>query len=196
MITQIVNGLERRVTFRPAFHKVHEDPKKNFGVHGMEIWFYLIGEHGAVHFGLSTFMMLKETKDWWKATGREGGLTSDHFNPMGIDVGYHAKEAQWKGQEVVWHKSMKRIDESIPYLHELPPDSTGEDRDRSLLNIEWVKDTPEPPICDLLGVPCFSDGSALRADDWKEIFLKEGDEKIWEMLEEEYKERFTVKQSE
>lgn len=40
------------------------------------------------------------------------------------------------------------------------------------------------------GKPCYGDGSALRAGEWMKIFLSEGSDKIWEMLEVEYKERF------
>lgn len=45
--------------------------------------------------------------------------------------------------------------------------------------------------CDWLdGKPCYGDGSALRAEEWFNIFLREGGDKIWEMLEEDYRERF------
>lgn len=44
--------------------------------------------------------------------------------------------------------------------------------------------------CDVIFGPCYSDGSALRADEWHKIFVEEGDEKIWSMLEEFWKEMF------
>ena len=37
---------------------------------------------------------------------------------------------------------------------------------------------------------CYYDGSGLRAEKWYKIFLEEGIDKIWEMLEIEYVERF------
>jgi len=43
--------------------------------------------------------------------------------------------------------------------------------------------------CDLLDT-CYYDGSSRRAQEWFEIFLKEGYEVIWKMLEEEYESRF------
>lgn len=55
---------------------------------------------------------------------------------------------------------------------------------------EYQKEYGGRENCDWLGGPCFSDGSALRADEWLDIFLREGSDKIWEMLELEYKERF------
>lgn len=40
------------------------------------------------------------------------------------------------------------------------------------------------------GANCYFDGSGLRAEKWFDIFLREGSDKIWEMLEEDYKSRF------
>jgi len=45
--------------------------------------------------------------------------------------------------------------------------------------------------CHLLkGGKCYYDGSGLKAEKWVDIWLKEGNDKIWEMLEEEWKEVF------
>lgn len=178
MITQEKNGFTRRIDFRPGYHKVHEDPKKDFGVHGMEIWFYLIGKKGAVHFGISTGMMLKETKEWWKATGRDGSSLT--LFPMGIDVGYHSPTPQFEGQEVVWPK--KRI-EKIPYPG---LNAKREEIDEYYKGMSWEKIGDKPPVCEYLGVPCYSDGSALRAEKYENIFLEKGDEEIWKLLEEDY----------
>lgn len=47
--------------------------------------------------------------------------------------------------------------------------------------------------CDLLpDSKCYYDGSGLRAEEWYKIFIEEGDEKIWELLEEYYRDRFSV----
>ena len=42
------------------------------------------------------------------------------------------------------------------------------------------------------GKPCYGDGSAMRAEEWMNIFLEKGDEEIWKMLEQDYKERFST----
>ena len=34
---------------------------------------------------------------------------------------------------------------------------------------------------------CWGDGSALRAEEWMDVLVRQGSDKIWEMLEEEYK---------
>jgi hypothetical protein len=40
------------------------------------------------------------------------------------------------------------------------------------------------------GNPCYYDGSGLRAEEWYDILVEYGSDKIWEMLEEEYYSRF------
>ena len=47
--------------------------------------------------------------------------------------------------------------------------------------------------CDWINKPCYCDGSALRADEWMNILVRKGSKKIWEMLEEDYKDRFIKK---
>lgn len=42
------------------------------------------------------------------------------------------------------------------------------------------------------GKPCYSDGSALRADEWAKQFLEGGTEWLWPALEREYAERFST----
>lgn len=43
--------------------------------------------------------------------------------------------------------------------------------------------------CDLLPEgKCYYDGSGLRANEWFEIFMEKGDEAIWKLLEEKYKD--------
>lgn len=45
--------------------------------------------------------------------------------------------------------------------------------------------------CDWLdNKPCYGDGSALRAEEWMDIFVRKGSDEIWKMLEEDYKELF------
>jgi len=44
--------------------------------------------------------------------------------------------------------------------------------------------------CCYIGTKCYYDGSALHADENKEILIREGSEGIWKFLEKEYYERF------
>lgn len=179
MISQTVNGLERRITFRPGFHKVNADPKKDYGVHSMEIWFYVIGPKGAVHFGLYSGMHLQKTWDWWKATGR---MQHAYKLDMGVDVGYHSPVPRYEGQNPVQPSRMK-IKEGF--------DITNPKNVQDILdNVSFEKVGDRPPVCELLGVPCYSDGSAMRAEPWHETLIEKGDDAIWEMLEGEYKATF------
>ncbi len=44
--------------------------------------------------------------------------------------------------------------------------------------------------CEVTGVACYYDGSGLRAREWYKVWLSEGNDRIWELLEEAYRERF------
>lgn len=148
---------ERITKFNPAWDKRSTDPKKDYGIHGVQCYMVLKGEEGAVHFIFSTGMLLTSTMEEYIREGRAKYETFEwgvHYlnKPMGYDVGYHSYKPCYEGQDV----------------------SKGE--------------------CEWLGKkPCYCDGSALRGGDWFEIFLKEGSDKIWEMLEEEYNDRFIIK---
>lgn len=188
MITQTVNGLERIVRFRPAWHKVHKDPKKDYGVHGVELHMVLKGPEGAVHFLVSTGMMLKETYEWWDSRG--GTQLPPRLMSMGIDVGYHSPKPTFEGHEVYWPTEMRKKDPNMP---DPGVNATQEERLAYISNVEFVKIGDAPPKCEYIDGPCYPDGSALRAEDWFEVFKKEGDDKIWAMMEGEYKALFGSK---
>lgn len=44
--------------------------------------------------------------------------------------------------------------------------------------------------CEILGGPCYYDGSSLNADRVFEVLLREGGDKVWEQLEDYYEETF------
>lgn len=88
---------EHRVEVSPGHCLLHKDPNKNFGVAACRIWFYCIGPKGAVQFQIGT--------DWYPEAAR---LHLRQFparpiwetrQPEGWDVGYHAREPQYEGQE-------------------------------------------------------------------------------------------------
>jgi hypothetical protein len=139
--------MERIIKFIPAFHKIHEDPDKNYGVGSVRCIMTLKGEKGATSFVFGIGIYLPQTYEYWESRGlhKDCNKYPDH---MGYDVSYHALSSQWEGQ-------------------------TSRD------NCEFLD-----------GKPCYGDGSALRADEWMKIFVEQGDEPIWKMLEEDYKERF------
>lgn len=84
---------DRIVTMTPAFHRVHSDPKKNYGVHGVELRMVLRGPLGATQFLLFTQWMLPETYDWWASKGLQPDC-----KPTPADRGYHWATPQYEGQ--------------------------------------------------------------------------------------------------
>lgn len=93
------DGLERAVVFGPGYNSAQTgNPHADFGVHGMEIIWYLRGPLGVAQFMLYT--------DWIPGTLRPGhglppaGMSFPRIDyPMGADLGYHAPVPQWEGQE-------------------------------------------------------------------------------------------------
>lgn len=92
-----VTEFARRIDFSPAWHRVHEDPRKDYGVHGAGIQFYLTGPEGTVQFKVSTGWMLPETYEWWESTGRGRHRRLDDY-PMATDLGYHSPTPRYEGQ--------------------------------------------------------------------------------------------------
>lgn len=93
------DGLEESVQFTPGYNCADRS-MQGHGVHGMEIAWYLRGPAGAAQFKLFT--------DWIPGTRSRGhGLSRLGRNdtwmlyPMGVDVGYHARRAQYEDQEPI-----------------------------------------------------------------------------------------------
>ena len=156
--------MERITLFRPAYDKRTDDPKTNYGIHCVQCFMVLKGEKGAVHFTFSTGMFLKHVHQELCAPGKPTELL---LRPMGYDVGYHSLTPQYPNQELSWPTKMKK---------------TGE----GPLDVTFEKVGDKAPDCEWLGQPCYCDGSAMRAEEWMEVLLTQGSDKIWEMLEAEY----------
>lgn len=65
--------MEKIIKFAPAYDKRHSDPKKNYGVHGVELKFILKGEEGAVQFVIFTNWMLPNVQK------EQDAKLSDHY---------------------------------------------------------------------------------------------------------------------
>lgn len=89
--------LERITNVRGAFDKRNPDPKKNYGIHSMELHFILKGPKGAVQFLVYTGMHLPHVEaELW---GKRGEWNP--FHPMGADIGYHSPHPVYEGQTAV-----------------------------------------------------------------------------------------------
>jgi hypothetical protein len=102
-------GLRRIVTFEPAFDRRHEDPKKNYGIHGVTLRMVVAGEEGATQFVVYTNWMLPHVADEMATkpcrldyNGKCGCATLS--KPMAADLGYHRKTPSYPGQTPMGEK--------------------------------------------------------------------------------------------
>lgn len=95
--TPVAGEFERRVTFAAAWDKRSDDPKKNYGVHGVEVRFVLKGPRGAMQFMFYTNWMLPQNRSAFSVVEK---YPFEYWQaPMPADLGYHAYEPQYEGQE-------------------------------------------------------------------------------------------------
>ena len=87
--------MEKIINVRLPFDRRHEDDSKNYGIHGLDIWFILKGERGAVQFAVTfpVFLPHVAAELKWKDKPYLDGQKI-----RGFDVGYHAKAPQYEGQ--------------------------------------------------------------------------------------------------
>lgn len=91
------NKLERIVKFEPAFDKRSDDPKKNYGIHGVNLRMILKGEEGAVSFTLYTNWQLPHVTE---EQDKRFNPKFPHLlcHPMPVDIGYHSPKPFYKDQ--------------------------------------------------------------------------------------------------
>ncbi len=82
----------REIRFSKAFDKRNTDPKKNFGIHGMNFRFLLKGPEGIVQFLFYSGIMLPAVAD--ELAEKAMGFRTW----MGADLGYHSPKPVWEGQ--------------------------------------------------------------------------------------------------
>jgi len=92
---EISPKLKKSVDVRLPFDRRHADTKQNYGVHGLDIWFLLKGDKGAVQFActFNCYLPSVDFSSWSKMSRHEVGRMN------GMDVGYHALEPQFEGHE-------------------------------------------------------------------------------------------------
>lgn len=94
-----IKECERRIEFEPAYDKRSDDPKKNYGIHGVTLRMILFHPiKGSIQFVLYTNWHLphvtNEMKDLY------GQINGDYHwreRPLPVDVGYHALTPQYEG---------------------------------------------------------------------------------------------------
>lgn len=88
-----MSALERITNTRLPFDRRHPDPSKNYGIHGLDIWFILKGPKGAVQYAV-TFPVYLPSVD----TSSFGSWSREI---RGFDVGYHSPVPRYEGQSAM-----------------------------------------------------------------------------------------------
>lgn len=89
---------DRAVRFYPAFDKRNDDPAKNYGIHCVDVGFFLKGPLGVVQFTLFSGWHLPHVAD--ELERKSPTLRY----PMATDLGYHSPTPRYEGQTVMRDK--------------------------------------------------------------------------------------------
>lgn len=84
--------LKKSIEFNPAYDRRDPNPSKNYGIHGVDMRWYLKGESGVVQFVVYTGWHLPHVREELR------NVPTQHHT-MGADVGYHSKTPMYEGQE-------------------------------------------------------------------------------------------------
>ena len=183
--------MERLTILHPAYNKRNPDPKKDYGVHGVELRMVLKGPKGAVQFVLFTNWMLPEVQqdlDLGTLMLASDGFTLPNYlseTPSGIR---EVDEGLESAKRMIGMSQPKGLDllHLQCFYHPQPADLGYHSP------VPMYKDqTPTSDSCEYLdGKPCYYDGSGLNAKPVYDILLKEGSEGVWKYLEDYYKRIF------
>lgn len=86
--------MKREIVFRPAYDKRHPNPNKNYGIHGVDMQWYVSGELGVVQFVVYTNWYLPHVR----AEGEQKRWDAGAWQPMAADLGYHSPKPMYEGQ--------------------------------------------------------------------------------------------------
>lgn len=174
-----VGKFTRQLEILPAFDRRSTNPKKNYGIHGVEMRWYLIGKKGVVQFVLFTNWQLDhveaETFGDWKSPKQENHHRA-LCKPMAADIGYHSPVPMFDGHNVVW-----------------PTRIIKDPKKKGLLGYKFPKIGKKPPICQFFGKPCYYDGSSSYAEVPFEALKSGGEEALWKFMEGYYADTFNTK---
>ncbi len=89
----------REICFFPAWDKRSDDPKKNYGIHGVELRFHLVGPDLAVQFVLYTNWQLPHVREELDAKTTNPCYPHLLCHPMAADLGYHSRTPRYDDQK-------------------------------------------------------------------------------------------------
>jgi hypothetical protein len=97
-----VSKLKREIRFTPAFDKRDDDPKKNYGIHGVEMQWFVTGPLGTIQFIVYTNWQLPHIyKEWDVKPAVDSKFPHLLCRPMPSDLGYHSPKQMYDGQDVM-----------------------------------------------------------------------------------------------
>ena len=91
---------KREIRFRPAFDKRSAEPGKNYGVHGVEMKWFLRGPLGTIQFVVSTNWMLPHVEKEMDAR-LDPGFPHLLCHPQPTDIGYHSPKPMYTDQSLM-----------------------------------------------------------------------------------------------
>jgi hypothetical protein len=176
-----VDVFERIVEFNPAFDKRDSDPKKDHGIHGVEMRWILKGAKGAVQFLVFTNWQLPHiTQEGVERMKHARDVAMElrcFWMPMAADLGYHSKFPMYEGQE-----PMGSVDTKIA----IDPAKEGFER----FDMSRTPTGTFTPCPYLDGAPCYYDGSGLHAETVLRMLIEKGGEAVWQYMEQCYHSQF------
>jgi hypothetical protein len=96
--------MKQEIVFLPAWDKTHPDPKKNYGIHSVEMHFRLHGPLGMIQFVTYTNWHLPEVqKRLLSSRSMNEAIGGDlHWSvrPQPADLEYHSPKPMYEGQPV------------------------------------------------------------------------------------------------
>lgn len=98
---------KREIVMRPAYDKRDPDPSKNYGIHGVDMAFYLTGEKGTIQFVVYTNWQLRhvqEEMDRKHDMSEDGRWLHSFCHPQPADIGYHSPVPKYEGQDPITSK--------------------------------------------------------------------------------------------
>lgn len=162
-----MGDFRREVRFEPGYNYLHETGPKRRGQHGMGIRFLLFGEEGVTQFLMNT--------SWTPLGPVDQHLRFEdgyHIEPVHIDEWIASSVPGIAGHKFGYIRPPSGFD--IGYHWRVPNYEGQEEYGRM--------------DCDLLpDGTCYYDGSGLQADTVLREFIENGEDAVWDRLEQRYR---------
>lgn len=185
--------LTHEIIFRPAY-----DKRPKYGIHGVEMVWYVKGPKGVIQFVTFTNWHLphvrKESDARILLLAKYGdrGASQDTLASDLRNGGFKKAADCLEAASRMIGDSPARLDE-IQLDVEYHPQPADLGYHSPVPMYEGQNSMGE---CNLLGGICYYDGSGLRAEEVLETLIREGSDAVWAFLDEEYARRFEeVKES-